>query len=437
MKAKMKTKIVACSLMVASTLFSADIDLKQFQDLTIIKQSHMIIKKAKNIGDDWYYLEALNRGSKIGVYTDKEKVIIGRGFYSETGEEIKFDIDTQKYKKNAPVTIGTGKEEFFLFTDPECPYCKMLDEKLSLDAVKDKMKLHTYLYPLEFHILANAMSVATLSQPKEKRGDYLSDLMKKETADVIKEVDKYTDIFYRDLLKAANNARYTKMIAKYAQGINAVYGTNLSDVDSIKSFCNSRIGEKKSLGQENELLNSLRATSEDFNVTGTPMMFDAKGNKVNNPFMVFAKLGIIDIASVKEIEKLGMVIQMGDKKKEKLYIFSSTKCPHCISSFKDEKIMKKLKNYNVQFVLMNTGSDPKLAQKIHDYLLQIQDEKKKLSEFKRIMNGGSVSQVELDKKASPFYRNKQALYMKYIIASMVQSTPLMVNEQGKVINNLK
>lgn len=58
----------------------------------------MFLKKAKDIGDNWYYIEALNRGAKIGIYTDKNRVIIGRGFYSETGQEIKFDIDVKNLK---------------------------------------------------------------------------------------------------------------------------------------------------------------------------------------------------------------------------------------------------------------------------------------------------------------------------------------------------
>lgn len=431
-------RFLISSIIVATSLFANEVSVDQFKDLAIIKQSNLVLKKAKDIGDNWYYIEALNRGSKIGVYTDKNKVIIGRGFYSETGQEIKFDIDVKKFKDNALFTIGNGENEYFLFTDPECPYCKMLDEKLSSNAAKSSLKIHTYFYPLDFHLLAKSMSVAVLSQDKNKRAEYFSELMKKDTAEIIKEVDKHSSIFYKDLLTATQNPAYAKMIKKYSDGINQVYGTSLNDMNDIKEYCEKKIATSaKSVKAENELNDSLRLTSTDFDVTGTPMLFDANGNKVDNPYMVFAKHGIVDIAAIQEIEKIGMTIQMGDKKNEKLYIFSSTKCPHCIKSFQDKELMKKLEKYNVHFILMDTGSNPQLAQKEMVYLMGLQDNKTKFDEFKRIMNGGTVETSKLDKQLSPSMENKMKLYSKHLMNSMVQSTPVIVDETGKIIENIK
>lgn len=431
-------KILLSAIASFLTLSASEINLEQFKELSIIKQSNLVIKKAKDIGDNWYYLEAINRGSKIGIYTDKNKVIIGRGFYSETGEEIKFDIDTKKYKDNALFTIGNGENEYFLFTDPECPYCKMLDDKLISDAAKNKLKIYTYLYPLEFHLLGNAMSVATISQDKNKRGHYLSSLMSKDMADIIIETDKYTNIFYKDLLKATSDPRYSGMVQKYADAINKAHGTKINGLEQIKNYCIEQIKKiKDSVESENALKDSLRMTSEDFEISGTPTMFDSKGNRMDNPYQIFMKHGIVDIEPIKEIEKLGLTIQMGNKENEKLYIFSSTKCPHCLDSFKDKNLMKKLDKYNVHFILMDTGSNPELAQKEAVYLMGINDNNKRFLEFKKIMNGGSISSSELEKVPSSSLQNKLKLYSKNLQLSMVQSTPLIVDSSGNVIENLK
>jgi thiol:disulfide interchange protein DsbC len=431
-------KIILGAIASVIALSATEVNLEQFKELSIIKQSKLQLKKAMEIGDNWYYLEAVNRGTKIGIYTDKNKVIIGRGFYSETGEEIKFDIDFKKYKDNALLTIGNGTNEYFLFTDPECPYCKMLDEKLTLKTAKEKLKIHTYFYPLEFHLLANAMSVATIAQPKNARQEFFSSLMSKDMPEIIKETDKYSSIFYKDLIKAINEPKYAPLLNKYIDSINRAYGTNVSSPKELKDYCENKLkninGNTKA---ENELFESLRLASEDFEINGTPTLFDSKGNRLENPYSIFMKHGIVDINPIKEIEKLGMTIQMGDNKKEKLYIFSSTKCPNCIDSFKDQNMMKKLEKYNVNFVLMDTGSNPELALKEAAYLLNIKDTKKRFDEFKRIMEGGSLLPEDLNSLNEQSIQNKMKLYMKHLMNSMVQSTPLIVNSDGVILENIK
>lgn len=431
-------KILLSVIASVVALSATEVNIEQFKELSIIKQSKLQIKKAMEIGDNWYYLEGINRGTKIGIYTDKNKVIIGRGFYSETGEEIKFDIDFKKYKDNALLTIGNGTNEYFLFTDPECPYCKMLDEKLTLKTAKEKLKIHTYFYPLEFHILANAMSVATISQPKNTRQEYFSSLMSKEMPEVIKETDKYSSVFYKDLIKAINDPKYSSLLNKYMDSINKAYATNLSSPKELKDYCEHKLKDiNENTKAENELFDSLRLTNEDFEINGTPTLFDSKGNRLENPYSIFMKHGIIDINPIKEIEKLGMTIQMGDSKKEKLYIFSSTKCPNCINSFKDQNMMKKLEKYNVNFVLMDTGSNPELALKEAAYLLNIKEPKKRFDEFKRIMEGGSLLPSDLNSLSEQSTQNKMKLYMKHLMNSMVQSTPLIINGDGVILENIK
>ena len=53
------------------------------------------------------------------------------------------------------------------------------------------------------------------------------------------------------------------------------------------------------------------------------------------------------------------------------------------------------------------------------------------------MNGGSISSSELEKVPSSSLQNKLKLYSKNLQLSMVQSTPLIVDSSGNVIENLK
>ena len=57
---------------------------------------------------------------------------------------------------------GTGSEEYFLFTDPECPYCKKFESYLP--QIQDKVKIRVFYYPLESHENAKDLSLYVMSQ---------------------------------------------------------------------------------------------------------------------------------------------------------------------------------------------------------------------------------------------------------------------------------
>ena len=64
-------KILLSVIASVVALSATEVNIEQFKELSIIKQSKLQIKKAMEIGDNWYYLEGINRGTKIGIYTDK------------------------------------------------------------------------------------------------------------------------------------------------------------------------------------------------------------------------------------------------------------------------------------------------------------------------------------------------------------------------------
>jgi thiol:disulfide interchange protein DsbC len=100
------------------------------------------------------------------VTKDKKIVILGNGFDANNGKIIEFPTDMSIYKADKLYTIGNGKKEYYLFTDPECPYCKKFEKQM--DKLKDDIKIHVFLFPLDFHKNSISMSKYIISQKTSK-----------------------------------------------------------------------------------------------------------------------------------------------------------------------------------------------------------------------------------------------------------------------------
>ena len=120
---------------------------------------------------------------------------------------------------------GNGKEEYFLFTDPECPYCKKLETYLP--QIKDKVKIRVFYYPLESHENAKDLSLYIMSQ---KTNNEKIDAMFESSNNIDK----------------AKNAKYTK-----------------AELEKLE----------KQLEEQIEIGTKL-------NIQGTPTIFDKEGNNI-------------------------------------------------------------------------------------------------------------------------------------------------------------
>lgn len=435
-------KLILTSALLVSALFAKEtkeitVDLEQFKSLPMIKESSLILEEAKDIGKDWYFIQASQNGRKIGLYTDKEKMIIGRGFDVKSGKEIKFDIDMAKHKSQAAYKFGNGPAEYFVFTDPECPYCKQLDETLYTDAVKEKMTIYTFFYPLSFHLAANSMSKAILSQPLEKRAEYAHKMMQAPLFEVIKELDKYSSDLYKDIKNAFSNPNFKTLPMKnYLGHINKAYGIDLKTEQELAAFADKKINEiKGSLEIDNQLSGSIRTVSKDFDISGTPTIYDMEGKKIERPDMLLAKHNIIGFDAIKKIEENKFTVKMGTEGKEKLYIFSSTKCPHCIEQFENKQFTEYLfSRYEVHFVLMATGNG-QIAMEELKYLYSISDPKVRAETFSNIMTGGTLTKEQLSTNYSADYANKINEYGRLLNKTMISSTPTIVSANGEIIKN--
>lgn len=80
--------------------------------------------------------------------------------------------DVASFDSAAPYSYGKSKSEItaFEFSDPQCPYCRMIHKDKTLekivDASKGRVSLATSYYPLDFHQGAKEESVAGICYGK-------------------------------------------------------------------------------------------------------------------------------------------------------------------------------------------------------------------------------------------------------------------------------
>lgn len=97
------------------------------------------------------------------ISKDLKYVFFGKAFDTTNNKRLLIKKSPVPYKNSASMTYGSGEKEYYLFTDPECPYCKKFEANLTKRNLKNKIRIHYYLYPLDFHKNARRMSQFILS----------------------------------------------------------------------------------------------------------------------------------------------------------------------------------------------------------------------------------------------------------------------------------
>lgn len=217
--------LIVCSLNAAMKEASKN-DIAQMEQLELFKRAQIKIVKAYDIGS-LYILNINVQGNSDEIYLTKDKklIISGDVINANNGIKITAPADLTGVRGKEAFVYGNGKEEYFLFTDPECPYCKKLETYLP--QIKDKVKIRVFYYPLESHENAKDLSLYIMSQ--------------KTTAEKIDAMFESSEN-----IDKAKNAKYTKAeLAKLEKQLE----------DQVE------IGTK-------------------LNVQGTPTVFDKEGNNI-------------------------------------------------------------------------------------------------------------------------------------------------------------
>lgn len=178
----MKKKIVTSGLLtlvMITQLAATDIMLDQskldeIKSMSKVLQDSVITIKGAIDKESVYLLKvevkSPNGPQNITAFLDKktDALYIGRG-YEKDGKPILFPKETSIIKNGISFTHGTGKEELYVVTDPECPYCAKF-EKAFGDKL-DNYTIHTILFPLSFHRNSPAM-VEWILQGKDDSEKY-------------------------------------------------------------------------------------------------------------------------------------------------------------------------------------------------------------------------------------------------------------------------
>lgn len=83
-------------------------------------------------------------------------IIFAGTAFDKTGKKVSFPVDAALVKAGVAFSVGTGPEQLYLVTDPECPYCRRLDQNLD-KSVYTKYTFNVIPFPLSFHKDAKPM----------------------------------------------------------------------------------------------------------------------------------------------------------------------------------------------------------------------------------------------------------------------------------------
>lgn len=230
---KKKVSKILLSMVAIATISNAEfLDEKEFKDFDKVGFFNKIGAEIKSIYDNGsvYIVNFKNGDGNNQIYVNREKNVLFSGVAVDMTNGKLIDapvknLDSIKGKQS--FVYGVGEEEYYLFTDAQCPYCKQFLEYFP--QIKDKVKINIFHYPL-VSIHPQAKSIA-------KYQNSLRD-SKKDVYEILK-IDE-NDKGYQD--------------RKYEQN---------------KSFkLDDELEEQKKL-------------ADKIGVQGTPFLIDAKGNKIN------------------------------------------------------------------------------------------------------------------------------------------------------------
>jgi len=164
-------------LSIAASLFASDKLLSQKELNEVLKSSLIYPKlsqdikkgivKVRGVFKDGFYIINIKtpRGAgNIYITKDKKYTILGNVLNNKTAQPLtaKFPVNKKTVQNGISFTFGKGNKDIYIVTDPECPYCRMMEAKTKENLDKN-YKVHVILFPLSFHKHAKDMSYYILA----------------------------------------------------------------------------------------------------------------------------------------------------------------------------------------------------------------------------------------------------------------------------------
>ena len=144
----------------------SDKEVKEIESLALFQGSQVKVTEAYDM-DSVYLLRITSRGNSDTIYLTKDKkyLIAGNVISTTDGKKLDVPADLSKVIGKEALIYGKGKDEYILFTDPECPYCKKFESYFS--QIEDRVNIRVFYFPLSFHANAKDISLYMMSQKSQ------------------------------------------------------------------------------------------------------------------------------------------------------------------------------------------------------------------------------------------------------------------------------
>jgi thiol:disulfide interchange protein DsbC len=137
--------------------------INEIENLFLFQKAQVKINSGIDAGSVYMLnVTVRGKGSQIFLTKDKKYLIPGDVISTQDGKPLTMPVDLKPTIGKEAFTYGTGKDEYVLFTDPECPYCKKFESYFP--QMKDKVKIRVFYFPLDFHKNAKDISLYILSK---------------------------------------------------------------------------------------------------------------------------------------------------------------------------------------------------------------------------------------------------------------------------------
>lgn len=388
---KLLQKIALLS-MSACIALSANSQLETIKELGMFKNPNIRIVGFKE-NTSTFQVKAIvdnqGRSSSFEAFITKDynEIVIGKGFDAKTQAPLKVAINMKEHINKAAYSIGEGKEEYLLFTDPECPYCQKL-EKL-LPSLAKHAKFHVFLYPLSFHKNAKQMSYYILSQ---------KDNIKKQEAMHL-------------IADGSNKYQDTKF--------------SLEEINVIEGKLKEQIQVASLLG-----------------VSGTPAVFDLDGQDVQWPSLL-EKYNIqepIDMQGVDFLKNNNLQIELSSSNPSKpIHIFASLDNQESLKQL--DAVIKKYGKKNSLFLYIVAKAEQKNSIEITKAIYGQKSNKERVALVTQLLKK-DVSDEKISIEANKMSKEEETKYLPvYYIMQKMKIKPtvnfIAIDENGNIINNSK
>ena len=138
-------------------------EITKIEGLELFKRAQIKVMKAYDMGNLYaLIINVKGNADQVFLTKDKKSLITGDVINVADGSKITPPTDLTGVRGKEAFIYGSGTEEYFLFTDPECPYCKKFESYFP--QIEKNVKIRVFYYPLDFHKNAKDMSLYVMSK---------------------------------------------------------------------------------------------------------------------------------------------------------------------------------------------------------------------------------------------------------------------------------